>query len=146
MLGLSISMDDMAGTAEGVVDGVQQGLVEAGRAGFKRSQEEVPVDTGALKESGELKVFRDGPVTFRYTADYALLVERGTDPHEITPSDAEVLVFEGDDGETVFTSMVEHPGTDPQPYAQPGFEAMARELRQRGLSASIDGELGSALK
>lgn len=142
MLGLSISAEKSDDIGDAVTTGVQNGLRDAAQAGFAASQAAVPVDSGALKASGELVERGDGAVTFRYTADYAAAVEGGTEPHPIEPDDADVLAFEVEDGTTVFTTHVDHPGTEPQPFVQPGFEAMARELRRRGLSPAIDGELG----
>lgn len=143
MIGITISAEDMDDVGDRVISAVDQGLVDAAIRGFERSQEAVPVDTGELQDSGELVVEEaPGEVTFRYTADHAIPVEAGTEPHVITPDEADALVFKGDDGEPVFADGVDHPGTEPQPLMQPGFEAMARELRQRGLSPYISGELG----
>jgi hypothetical protein len=143
MISVTISAENMDDVGDRAISAVDQGLVDAAIRGFERSQETVPIDTGELQDSGELVVEKTpGEVTFRYSADHAIPVEGGTEPHPITPDEADALVFEGDDGEPVFTTSVDHPGTDPQPYMQPGFEAMARELRQRGLSPYIAGELG----
>lgn len=141
MIGLTISRDGPSGVGEDVVAGVRKGLLEAARAGFQHSQDLVPVDSGELKESGELIVEDEGDtITFAYSADHAILVEGGTEPHPITPDDADVLAFEVD-GEQVFATHVDHPGTEPQPFMQPGFERMARELQRRGLTPAIEGEL-----
>lgn len=43
---------------------------------------------------------------------YAVYVEFGTGPHVIRPKDDGVLAFEAG-GETVFTTVVHHPGTPP---------------------------------
>jgi hypothetical protein len=142
MIGVTITQDDMDDVADRVTTGVDQGIIDAAFSGYERSQDAVPVDTGELRDSGELVVEdTPGEVTFRYTAAHAMPVEAGTEPHPITPDDADVLAFEVD-GEQVFAQRVAHPGTPAQPYMQPGFRAMARELRQRGLSPYIAGELG----
>jgi len=145
MLSLSVAADEMDGAADDIRAGVKRGLRAAARTGFERSQPLVPVDTGALKESGELIEPADGVFSFGYSADHAIPVEAGTEPHPITPDEADALVFKGDDGETVFTTRVNHPGTDPQPFVRPGFEAMAQALRRRGLSPTIDAELDTPL-
>lgn len=59
--------------------------------------------------------------------DYAAAVEYGTDPHPITPDDADVLRFEIG-GTTVFTKHVEHPGTEGQPYLRPAIDAAGNNL------------------
>lgn len=60
---------------------------------------------------------------------YAISVEFGQDPHTIRPDDAEVLHFTVD-GEEVFTNVVEHPGTAPQPYMRPASEQAKANLGQ----------------
>ena len=143
MIGVTIAAENMDDVGDRVINGVDQGLVNAAIRGFERSQAAVPVDTGELQDSGEVVVEETpGKVVFGYTADHAVPVESGTEPHPITPDEADALVFEGDDGEPVFADSVDHPGTEPQPFMQPGFEAMVRELRQRGLSPYIAGDLG----
>jgi hypothetical protein len=143
MISVTISAEDMDDVGDRAISSVDQGLVDAAIRGFERSQEAVPVDTGELQDSGELVVEETaGKVVFGYTADHAIPVEDGTEPHPITPDEADALVFEGDDGEPVFADSVDHPGTEPQPFMRPGFEAMVRELRQRGLSPYISGDLG----
>lgn len=61
------------------------------------------------------------------SADYAAAVEFGTDPHEITPDDSEVLHFSVD-GQEVFTTHVDHPGTPAQPYLQPALDHTRMQL------------------
>ena len=56
---------------------------------------------------------------------YAVYVEKGTAPHEIRPVNASVLAFEVG-GDMVFTRLVRHPGTRPNPFMQRAVEA-ARE-------------------
>jgi HK97 gp10 family phage protein len=51
------------------------------------------------------------------TVPYALYVEYGTSPHIITAVFARVLRFEAA-GKVVFTPIVHHPGTRPQPFIQ----------------------------
>lgn len=143
MIGVSVDAEGPSDLGNKLTDGARAGLKQAVEEGFRVSQEKAPVDTGELKQSGEI-VDTGDVITFRYTADHALLVESGTEPHPIEPVDAEKLVFEID-GETIVTDHVDHPGTEPQPYVQPGFREMARQLRGRGLSPHIDGELGGPI-
>lgn len=155
MIGISISTSKTERLGEKVTKGARDGMRAAVEAGFELSQDLVPEDTGELKESGKITDeqgrdlqgrFTSGmTATFRYTADHAALVESGTEPHPIEPVNAEYLAFEVEGGETVFTKHVDHPGTDPQPYVEPGFEEMSRQLRQRGLSPHIEGELGGPI-
>jgi hypothetical protein len=50
--------------------------------------------------------------TFSFTHPASAILEFGSDPHEITPSDPDgVLVWEKD-GETFYAKSVNHPGTE----------------------------------
>lgn len=66
------------------------------------------------------------------SAEYAIFVEFGTDPHLITPDDAEALKFEGKilpgvpETETIFATRVLHPGTDAQPFMRPALRYIER--------------------
>lgn len=51
------------------------------------------------------------------TVPYAVYVAFGTSPHEIRPVNATVLAFEVG-GRIVFTPIVHHPGTKPNPFIQ----------------------------
>lgn len=61
------------------------------------------------------------------TADYAVPVEYGTDPHTIRADDAEALHFKID-GEEIFIKEVDHPGTQAQPYMRPGTDVVRARL------------------
>ena len=61
------------------------------------------------------------------SVDYGLVIEFGSRPHTITPDDAEVLKFTVG-GTTVFTDMVEHPGTDPYPFMRPAADRARNAL------------------
>jgi HK97 gp10 family phage protein len=58
-------------------------------------------------------------------ASYAIFVMKGTASHEIRPVNASVLAFQAGGG-VVFTRLVRHPGTKPNPFMQRAVEA-ARE-------------------
>lgn len=161
-IGVSTTSADSVGDA--VRDGYRDGLRDAVAAGFERSQEEVPVDTGELKDSGEI-VDTGDTITFRYTADHAIPVEAGTSPHTIEGNPLLAFIWEDPpqavsdmfpqardaggrfaSGRQAILPEVEHPGTDPQPYIQPGFREMALWLRKRGLSPAIAAELGRSIR
>lgn len=59
--------------------------------------------------------------------EYAPHVEFGTGPHEIT---GDPLVFEGRDGELVFTDRVMHPGTPAQPFMRPAGRRTRANLQR----------------
>ena len=64
------------------------------------------------------------------TASYANFVSLGTRPHQIRPRNAQVLAFPGGQlGGMVFAAVVNHPGTQPNPYLQ----LAAQDTREQAL-------------
>lgn len=108
---------------------------EGAEAVYDQSQRDVPVDTGELKDSGEVFQRDDGVWIIRYTADHSVVVEEGGDPHIIEPRDADALRFETESGEVVYTMRVRHPGTKAQPYLGPAVDAERKQLPNRLLGA-----------
>ena len=79
-----------------------------------------PWKTGKLAGS-IVKEIGDGEASIQALAPYAIYVEKGTRPHEIRPVNASVLAFEAS-GRIVFTPLVRHPGTKPNPFMQRAVE------------------------
>jgi len=63
-------------------------------------------------------------------ASYAIYVERGTAPHLIRPVNASVLAFEASSGEMVFTRLVRHPGTRPNPFMKRAADATEGKVQE----------------
>jgi hypothetical protein len=64
------------------------------------------------------------------TASYAAFVSLGTRPHEIRPRNGKALAFPGGQlGGMVFAAVVNHPGTQPNPYLQ----LAAQDTREQAL-------------
>jgi hypothetical protein len=80
-----------------------------------------PWRTGKLAGS-IVKEVGDGEAAIQALAPYAEYVVKGTAPHVIRPVNARVLAFEVG-GKVVFTSLVHHPGTKPNPFMQRAAEA-----------------------
>jgi len=55
---------------------VRHAVQRAGEMSFQESQKLVPVDTGYLRDSGEM-TGEPNSITVKYSADYASIVERG---------------------------------------------------------------------
>ena len=91
-----------------------------------------PVDTGHMRNSHRevVEVTRGSILAYVVVdADYAEYVHEGTRAHTIRPKKhGGVLVFQAG-GETVFTTIVHHPGTKAQPWL---LEAMQEVGRLRG--------------
>jgi hypothetical protein len=88
-----------------------------------------PRKTGYLA-STVAKEVGDGKASINVLASYAMYVVKGTRPHIIRPVNASVLAFEAADGRMVFTSMVRHPGTKPNPFLQNTVEAARSEAEE----------------
>ena len=75
-----------------------------------------PWKTGKLARSLVMEVDEKGEARIRALAPYAKFVVEGTRPHKIYPVNASCLVFKSAAGGLVFTRMVRHPGTKPNPF------------------------------
>ncbi len=84
-----------------------------------------PWRTGKLAGS-IVKQVGDSEAEIQALAPYAVYVEKGTAPHEIRPVNASVLAFEAG-GKMVFTRLVRHPGTKPNPFMQRAAEGTRSE-------------------
>jgi hypothetical protein len=80
-----------------------------------------PRRTGYLA-STIIKEVVDGEASIDALASYAVYIVKGTRPHVIRPVNASVLAFETADGRMVFTHLVNHPGTKPNPFMQQAAE------------------------
>jgi hypothetical protein len=69
-----------------------------------------------------VKEINDGKATIDALASYAIYVAKGTRPHTIRPVNGSVLAFEGSGGKMVFTRLIHHPGTKPNPFMQRAVE------------------------
>ena len=75
-----------------------------------------PWKTGKLARSIVLDINEKGEAKLQALAPYAKFVVEGTRPHKIYPVRAKALVFKAKSGELVFTRLVRHPGTKPNPF------------------------------
>lgn len=97
----------------------------------------IELEGAEVFEDAAEKLIDDVDITDRTRAvgtnvPYAPAQEYGTAPHIIT---GDPLAFPGENGETVFATRVEHPGTDPQPHVRPGARATKRQLGQIAMDA-----------
>jgi hypothetical protein len=93
-----------------------------------------PVKTGNLRRTIHLGSVTTRSATTVASAKYAPAVEFGTRPHIIRPRRAKVLRFAAG-GRVVFTKLVRHPGTKPQPFMIPGAR---KALEMVGVRAIVD--------
>lgn len=114
----------------------QQTLIEAANFLLTEMEIRVPVDSGDLRRSLSVRV-ESGRVLVGPTAPYAGYVEFGTAPHEIRPKkQGGVLVFTAG-GQKVYARVVKHPGTKPQPFVQPAFDAWVDSLGPMVAEANV---------
>ena len=117
----------------------QQVLVQASNQILAEMESRVPVDTGKLRNSLQIRVDTD-KVTIGPNEDiapYGGYVEFGTKPHTIRPkTPGGVLVFKMN-GKTVYTKKVRHPGTKAQPFVRPAFEAWVDSLGTMAAEANV---------
>jgi HK97 gp10 family phage protein len=111
--------------AEKLSKGLRQKLIEKlADIAYTTAFWGAPWRTGKLAGS-IVKEVAEGEASINALASYAVYVEKGTAPHEIRPVNASVLAFEVEGG-MVFTRLVRHPGTKPNPFMQRAVD-FARE-------------------
>ena len=80
-----------------------------------------PWKSGNLARSIVKEVEADHAV-IRVLAKYWIYVVGGTAPHVIRPAGASCLAFRAKSGAMVFTRLVRHPGTKPNPFLEEAAE------------------------
>lgn len=122
-------------------DAFDEDVQVSARSAMARAKRNVPVDTGRLRDSIEVR--RRGPMNYAIGSDvaYAAYVEKGTAPHVIT---GDPLHFYAD-GEEVFATRVEHPGTPAQPYLRPALRETRSELVRR-MGRTLNDLFGEAME
>ncbi|WNZ30041.1 MAG: hypothetical protein IAX21_04095 [Candidatus Bathyarchaeota archaeon] len=86
-----------------------------------------PWKTGKLARSIVTKI-EEGEAKLQALAPYAKFVIEGTRPHEIHPAGANVLIFKAKSGDLVFTKLVQHPGTKPNPFLQRAVDKAREQI------------------
>ena len=89
-----------------------------------------PWKTGKLARSIVKEVDEDGEAKIMALAPYAVHVIKGTSPHEIRPVNASVLAFKAAGGDMVFTRLVRHPGTKPNPFMQRAVDKAREKVEE----------------
>ena len=96
----------------------QRFVEETADFAFEQMYSNAPWRSGFLAQSIKKEV-GEGKVSVKPLASYAIFVEKGTAPHIIRPVNASCLAFQGGMlGGMVFTKLVHHPGTKPNPFIQ----------------------------
>ena len=125
-------------SAADVLEAHRDRLKKAADLGFSVSQEEVPVDTGTLQQSGFAPEFRGDDVVYGYAARQAAPMEFGTDPGHTPPIEplrrwAQRIGKDPGFGVWVATQKIPEEGVAPQPYLRPSVERMRPWLDNHGL-------------
>lgn len=115
------------------------------------AQARVPRKTGALQRSIGPGKLTDTTAEVVARTSYAVYVEKGTRPHVIVPKRARVLAWGGERrlsgrlrsgaSPTNFAAKVNHPGTKPKPYLEPGAK---EAIHKAGLDEVVKAWNGAA--
>jgi len=131
----------MSGVASADISSLAAALKESGKnadvtteevllhtANYLKTEMEarVPVRTGRLRQSIQVRV-SGKTITVGPDTPYAEYVEFGTSPHVISAGPGKTLAFQVG-GRMIFVKRVNHPGTKPQPFVRPAFEAWVDTL------------------
>lgn len=133
--------------AQAVRDGTQSALRDAGQAGLNRALDEVPhgATEGLAHSAFGPTDTDDGGIVWGFSAEYARFVEEGTEPHwaPIAPIKkwARRVTGKGESFAYYVQWKIAQEGTDPQPFVQPGIDAMKAKLRSMGIPAHITEKL-----
>jgi hypothetical protein len=95
-------------------------------------QEEAPVDTGDFRAGIRYRTFTAGnDIGFSISTPQPLgkFIIGGTKAHIITPRGNYPLRFATEDGSIVFTYLVNHPGTKPNPFNQRAIDRFMPDAR-----------------
>jgi len=89
-----------------------------------------PWRTGKLARSIVKEIDEDGAASIKALAPYAVYVIKGTAPHEIRPVNASCLAFKAAGGDMVFSRLVRHPGTKPNPFLQRAVDKAREKVEE----------------
>ena len=137
MLSAEVSLDIDVSTDD-ILEAHRKRLKTAGELGFAVSQEEVPVDTGTLQQSGFGPEFRGEDMVIGYSARQAAPMEFGTEPGHTPPIQPLVRWAQRigkDAGFGYYVARVKIPqdGVEANPYLRPAAERMRMWLDSHGL-------------
>lgn len=121
--------DDLEDIANELDDAVDRGVRETALDVERTAKRRAPVETGDLR--GDIQAIRIGTKKFSVGTikEYGPDVEYGTKPHPITPDTADALHFYWEkEGVYVTTQLVNHPGTEPQPFLRPAINIHRSDL------------------
>ena len=102
-------------------------LIEVANYILTEMEIRVPVDTGELRNSLSVEVMGDR-VRIGPQAPHGVYVEFGTAPHQIRPKSSTGSLRFTINGRVIYAKVVNHPGTRPQPFVLPAFEAWVDSL------------------
>lgn len=91
------------------------------RGNLTDSQQALAQDINIYPETDSIQVGSRNPVL--------KWLEWGTAPHIITPDEAQSLRWTNENGEPVFATRVEHPGTEPYSHMRNALDRKRVELR-----------------
>lgn len=133
---LTALADDLNEAARKADVTVMDILIEMAEQIAEEMRKEVPVASGRLRDSIRVKVLGDRIEIGPEGVDYGVYVQYGTEPHEIRPKNAQALRFNVN-GKTVFASVVNHPGTEPNPFATRAAQKFLDSLGEKAADKGV---------
>ena len=115
---------ELSDAADDLADRVER---NAPRGETDREWDDGSDDRERLADSIEINRLGDAEYEVHVAAEHAVYVATRTEPHQITPDDADALHFFVD-GQEIFTSLVNHPGTEANDFLENSVDATRPEL------------------
>lgn len=132
---ITVDGEEIDGFPDKIYQAIKKSREKATMEAVGNLSEEAPYDHGKLRGSFNAKRINDLQSQVISSANYAIVVSEGSDPYEIYPDAAEVLVFEWPEGpadiktegDLVFLKKVEHPGIEGDGY----INRAAEQVKER---------------
>lgn len=117
---------------------VNEALEVLGKELVKNMRQDVPVDTGRLRDSITYEV-KNG-ILYIYMEDYGEMVDHGTKPHKVSPKKLEVWCAKRGLNEFAVAKNIEKFGTQAQPFMDElrNFEAKYFKLFEDSLFSPME--------
>lgn len=108
-------------------------LESIGAIAMKFIDARTPYKTGQLLQGNRFNVVNEAAIEFGNDAPYAIFVLNGTKPHQIRPKNAGGVLAFDIGGQTIFTTLVNHPGTTANPFIENGLSDATAAMEAEGV-------------
>ena len=108
-------------------------LESIGALAMKFIDARTPYKTGQLLQGNRFNVVNDAAIEFGNDAPHAIFVINGTKPHEIRPKSPNGVLAFSIGNQTIFTTLVNHPGTTANPFIENGLSDATAAMEAEGV-------------